>query len=145
MITVKHIDASETYLLRQTILRPNQSLEDCKYDSDYETDSFHLGAFLQDKLISIASFSKEIHPDLQTGIHYRLRGMATLPNFRNQRAGGSLILKAEQILQKCAANILWCNARITVADYYKRLGFHEHGEIFEIDPIGLHKVMYKEI
>ena len=71
--------------------------------------------------------------------------MATLPNFRNQYAGTSLIRKAEQVLQEREANILWCNARITVADYYKRLGFHEHGEIFEIDPIGLHKVMYNEI
>ncbi|WP_242236595.1 GNAT family N-acetyltransferase [Bacillus cereus group sp. BfR-BA-01316] len=145
MITVKHIDASETYLFRQTILRPNQPLEDCKYPSDYETDTFHLGAFINDELISIASFSKEIYPDFQTGIHYRLRGMATLPNFRNQRAGSSLIHKAEQILQERNANILWCNGRITVTDYYKRLGFHEHGEIFEIEPIGLHKVLYKKI
>ncbi|KFN01234.1 GNAT family N-acetyltransferase [Bacillus clarus] len=145
MITVKQIDASETYLLRQTVLRPNQTLEDCKYLSDNEKDTFHLGAFSHDKLISIASFSKEIHPDLQTGIHYRLRGMATAPDFRKQHAGSSLIRKAEQTLQEREANVLWCNARITVADYYKRLGFHEHGEIFEIDLIGLHKVMYKEI
>lgn len=145
MITIKHIDASATYLFRQTILRPNQPLEDCKYPSDYETDSFHLGAFINDELISIASFSKEIYPDLQNGIHYRLRGMATLPAFRNQRAGSSLIQRAEQILQDRNANILWCNGRITVSDYYKRLGFHEHGEIFEIEPIGLHKVLYKMI
>ncbi|HDR7792931.1 TPA: GNAT family N-acetyltransferase [Bacillus luti] len=145
MITVKHIDASDTYLLRQKILRPNQSLEDCKYSSDYETDTFHLGAFLNDELISIASFSKEIYPGLPTDVHYRLRGMATLPNFRNKHAGSSLIQKAEQILQERNANILWCNGRITVADYYKRLGFHEHGEIFEIEPIGLHKVLYKKI
>ena len=71
--------------------------------------------------------------------------MATLPNFRNQRAGTSLIRKAEQILQERGASTLWCNGRITVTDYYKRLGFHEHGEIFEIDTLGLHKVMYKEI
>lgn len=145
MITIKHIDASETYLFRQMILRPNQPLEDCKYPSDYETDSFYLGAFINDELISIASFSKEIYPDLQNGIHYRLRGMATLPTFRNQRAGSSLIQRAEQILQDRNANILWCNGRITVTNYYKLLGFLEHGEIFEIDTLGLHKVMYKEL
>ncbi|WP_242214465.1 GNAT family N-acetyltransferase [Bacillus cereus group sp. BfR-BA-01383] len=145
MITIKHIDASETYLFRQTILRPNQPLEDCKYPSDYETDSFHLGGFLNDALVSIASFSQEIYPDLPNGIHYRLRGMATSPTFRNQRAGSSLIHKAEQILQERNANILWCNGRITVTNYYKLLGFLEHGEIFEIDNLGLHKVMYKEL
>lgn len=61
MITVKNIDGSETYVLRQKILRPNQTLADCKYPSDYETDTFHLGAFINDQLISIASFSKEMH------------------------------------------------------------------------------------
>lgn len=145
MITVKNIDGSETYLLRQKVLRPHQLLADCKYPSDYEADTFHLGAFINDELISIASFSKEIYPHLPAGIHYRLRGMATLPNFRNKRAGSSLIQKAEQILQERQANILWCNGRINVAGYYKRLGFHEHGEIFEIEPIGLHKVLYKKI
>ena len=49
------------------ILRPNQTLADCKYPSDYETDTFHLGAFINDELISIASFSKEIYPDLPAG------------------------------------------------------------------------------
>ncbi|PGB03412.1 GNAT family N-acetyltransferase [Bacillus toyonensis] len=145
MIAVKYIDASETYVLRQKILRPNQLLTYCKYSSDYEADTFHLGAFLNDELISIASFSKEIYPELPTGVHYRLRGMATLPNFRNKHAGSSLIQKAEQILQERKANLLWCNGRITVTDYYKRLGFHEYGEIFEIEPIGLHKVLYKKI
>ncbi|WP_182811645.1 GNAT family N-acetyltransferase [Bacillus sp. ME78] len=145
MITVQYIDASETHLLRQAVLRPNQSLADCKYSSDYEKDTFHLGAFINAELISITSFSKEIYPDLQNGIHYRLRGMATLPNFRNKRAGSSLIHKAEQVLKERKANILWCNGRITVTDYYKRLGFQEHGEIFEIEPIGLHKVLYKKI
>ncbi|MDR4986250.1 GNAT family N-acetyltransferase [Bacillus cereus] len=145
MITVKNIDGSETYVLRQKILRPSQTLADCKYSSDFEVDTFHLGAFINDELISIASFSKEIYPALPAGSHYRLRGMATLPNFRNKYAGSSLIQKAEQILQERNANVLWCNGRITVADYYKRLGFHEHGEIFEIEPIGLHKVLYKKI
>ena len=71
--------------------------------------------------------------------------MATLPEFRNNHAGSSLIQNAEQILQERQANMLWCNGRITVTDYYKRLGFQEHGEIFEIEPIGLHKVLYKDI
>lgn len=134
-----------TYYAKRCCVPISPSLADCKYSSDYEKDTFHLGAFINDELISIASFSKEIYPDLQKGIHYRLRGMATLPNFRNKRAGSSLIQKAEQILKERKANILWCNGRITVTDYYKRLDFQEHGEIFEIEPIGLHKVLYKKI
>lgn len=142
---IKHIDASETYAIRQQILRPNQNLEDCKYPADYETNSFHLGAFLDDELISIATFSHEIHLSLQGNHHYRLRGMATVPIFRKQHAGSSLITHAETILKERHTTVLWCNARITVADYYKRLGFLEHGKVFDIDPIGPHRLMYKEI
>ncbi|ABS20933.1 GNAT family N-acetyltransferase [Bacillus cytotoxicus] len=142
MIIVKHIDASETYELRQKILRPKQTIEDCKYPSDYESSSFHLGAFLHDKLISIASFSKESSPYLSGRLHYRLRGMATLTNFRKQHAGSSLIQQAKVILQERQAHMLWCNARITVTNYYKHLGFYEYGEIFHIHPIGPHILMY---
>ncbi|MEH7459881.1 GNAT family N-acetyltransferase [Bacillus sp. JJ1127] len=145
MITVKRIDASETYALRQKMLRPNQALIDCKYPSDYELHAFHLGAFQNDELISIASFSYETEPSLQGNNHYRLRGMATVPAFRRQHAGSSLIKYAEVILKERQAEILWCNARITVADYYKRLGFHKHGEIFDIHPIGPHRLMYKAL
>lgn len=35
MVSVKYIDTSETYVLRQKILRSNQLLTDCKYSSDY--------------------------------------------------------------------------------------------------------------
>jgi hypothetical protein len=59
MIIVKNIEGSETYVLRQKILRPNQTLADCKYPSDYETDTFHLGAFINDELISIAPSQKK--------------------------------------------------------------------------------------
>ena len=145
MITIKLIDASETYELRQKILRPTQTLTDCKYPSDYKFHSFHLGASLNEELISIASFSSEAEPSLQGSNHYRLRGMATVPTFRKQHAGSSLIQQAEVILKERQAEILWCNARITVTDYYKRLGFLEHGEIFDIHPIGLHKLMYKRL
>ncbi|MGG2067144.1 GNAT family N-acetyltransferase [Bacillus sp. S14(2024)] len=143
MIEIKRIDCSQTYALRHEILRPNQSLEDCRYTSDNEENTFHLGAFMDDKLISIASFSYEIHPSLGEGIHYRLRGMATEQNFRKQHAGSTLIHSAEAILAERHAQLLWCNARITVANYYTRLGFQEYGEIFDIPPIGLHKLMYK--
>jgi hypothetical protein len=56
---VKCIDASETCVLRQKFSHPNQTVTDCKYSSDYEADTFHLGAFLSDEPISIASFSKK--------------------------------------------------------------------------------------
>jgi hypothetical protein len=56
MFEVKLITPEMTYSLRHSILRPNQSIEDCKYETDYEEGAFHVGAFYQGKLISIGSF-----------------------------------------------------------------------------------------
>ena len=69
--------------------------------------------------------------------------MATLPEFRNNHAGSSLIQNAEQILQERQANMLWCNGRITVTDYYKRLGFQEHGEILKLNQLAFIKFCIK--
>lgn len=145
MIEVKQIHTDETYKLRHAILRPHQSLEDCKYPSDTEENSFHLGACMQDEIISIASFSNEQHPSFAEHYQYRLRGMATHPNFRKQHAGSSLIHHAKLILAERSAQLLWCNARTDVEDYYKRLGFKVYGDVFDIPSIGSHKLMYNEL
>ena len=141
---IKEIDASFTYPLRHQILRPHQTLNDCMYPLDYEYSSLHLGVYENDLLISVASFFKENHPDL-TGDQYRLRGMATLPEHRGRGAGSALIEYAENILQQKKINYWWCNARITAADYYEKHGLKQLGEVFDLQPIGIHKVMFKKM
>lgn len=144
MLEIKQISAEDTYPIRHLVLRPNQTLEACKFDNDHQESSFHLGAFFNDTLISIASFYKEKHPNFDDKRQYRLRGMATLAEYRKVKAGSSLIVHAEDILtEELEADLWWCNARVTVSDFYKRLGLKEHGEVFEIESIGPHKLMYK--
>jgi len=45
MFEVKLIAPEMTYELRHNILRPHQSMEDCKYAMDYDEGAFHVGAF----------------------------------------------------------------------------------------------------
>ncbi len=145
MIQVKSISAEETYSIRHSILRPNQSLEDCKFEADLDPATFHLGAFWEGKLISIGTFSSESHPELDGQVQYRLRGMATLEEYRNYKAGSMLIKYAEESLLQRQADLWWCNARISVSDYYKKLGLSEQGDVFELPSIGPHKLMYKHL
>ena len=144
-LTIAFIEPEETYNLRHQILRPNQTLEDCKYPLDFEPSSFHLGAFVEGLLVSVASFFKEKQADIEGFDHFRLRGMATLVSHRNQRAGSNLIHFAEDYLRKQGATHWWCNARTTVQEYYQRFGMNPLGEVFEIPPIGPHIVMVKEL
>lgn len=56
MVEVKPITAEDTYAIRHSVLRPHQTIEDCKYDQDSVKGAFHLGGFYDGTLISIASF-----------------------------------------------------------------------------------------
>lgn len=145
-MTVEIIDASFTYELRHQVLRPNQNLMACQYPSDFDSDSFHLGVYQNEKLICVGSFYKENHPDLLDEVQYRLRGMATEPSKQGQGAGSQLIQFAETHMQqkKEKANVWWCNARISAAGYYEKLGLEQFGKTFEIHPIGIHKVMIRK-
>ncbi len=145
MIEVKPINAEDTYEIRHRILRPNQPLEACMYETDLLGGEFHLGGYYRGKLISIASFHKAEHSELEGEEQYQLRGMATLEGYREQKAGSTLIRHAEELLRKKGADLLWCNARTSVSGYYEKLGFSEQGEVYDIPPIGPHILMYKKL
>jgi GNAT superfamily N-acetyltransferase len=145
MLEVRNIEPEMTYGLRHSVLRPHQTVEDCKYDTDHEDYAFHVGAFYQGRLISIASFCVEKNPDFPIEKQYRLRAMATLEEFRKLGAGRAVVNYAENLIKEQGIDFLWCKGRTTVQEYYNKLGFKTHGEVFDYPPIGPHIVMYKKI
>jgi GNAT superfamily N-acetyltransferase len=145
MIKIRFISATDTYRIRQQILRPTQSIEECQYEGDLAQSSFHIGAFDEDVLISIGSYYQEAQKDLNGNLPYRLRGMATLPNYRGKGVGKQLIAFSEDVLKEKGCEMWWCNARISAGPYYEKLGLTQLGEVFEIEPIGPHVIMYKQM
>lgn len=145
MLIIKQIAPADTYEIRHKVLRPNQTIKACQYENDHVEDTFHLGAFLNEKIISIASFYREKNPCFDDELQYRLRGMATIPEHRLQKSASSLIRHAEERLMEKNVTLWWCNARTNVSDYYKKLGLLEYGREFEIVPIGMHKLMVKKM
>lgn len=142
MFEVKEVKADMIYDLRHKILRPHQKLEDCMYDTDNEKYSFHIGAFLQNKLISIASFCVEKNNAFLHDKQYRLRAMATDEYFRNLGAGRAVVFYGEKIIKDKGYDFLWCKARTSVQSYYVKLGFKLYGDVFDYPPIGPHIIMY---
>lgn len=145
MFVIKEITPEMTYEVRHTVLRPHQSIDDCIYDTDKKEGSFHIGAFNNGKLISIVSFCVENNPDFNSEKQYRLRAMATLPEFRKLGAGRKIVSYAENIIKSQGYDILWCKGRTTVQEYYEKLGFKPYGDVFDYPPIGPHIVMYKTL
>lgn len=134
-----------TYDLRFNILRPHQPIEACYYPADDLEENFHVGAFCGKELISIGSFFQETHPDIQGKLQYRLRGMATKEIYRGQYAGKGILTFGEQVLKEKNVDTWWCNARVTAADFYLKFGMIQVGDIYEIKPIGMHKLMCKTL
>jgi GNAT superfamily N-acetyltransferase len=145
MIEIKEITPEMAYPLRHAILRPHQPFEACMYDTDNQEGTFHVGAFYQGKLITVASFYIEKNPELSSDKQYRLRAMATLEEYRKLGAGRQVVKFAENIIRNKGYELLWCNGRTTVQGYYEKLGFKSHGEVFDYPPIGPHIVMVKEL
>jgi ribosomal protein S18 acetylase RimI-like enzyme len=143
MVEVRKITARETYEIRLKVLRINSPLS-YKFQGDLDGDTFHLGAFENKKLLTVASFVKSTHPSL-TGSQYHLRGMATLESFQNRGFGKILLQEAEVRLRSLDTEALWCNARVIAFDFYLKQGFEFFGEIFNIEDVGPHAVMVKKL
>ncbi len=140
---VRPISADETLDLRSRILRPGQSVELCRYTEDALPTTFHLGVFTDRRLVCNGSFIQQAHPRfVQAQLPYRLRGMASDPDFQKKGFGSSLISTAKRILQEKNCDLLWFNARTSAEIFYQKLDFKQIDEIFDIPQIGPHKVMY---
>ena len=142
MLKIKPITASETHAIRHTVLRPGRPIEECIFDGDEDKKTIHLGAFINQDLIGIASFVVD-HKDYFTGKQYRLRGMAVLPEYRKKGYGKKLVSHGEKLLHEQGINTLWFNAREVALHFYNGLGFMVKGKPFEIETVGTHYVMYK--
>lgn len=145
MIEIRQVKPDETYSIRHHVLRPNQTTEACKYDGDYDACSFHFGAFHQGNLIGVGSFYPEKNDCFNEGNQYRLWGMATLEEYRNQNTGSALLKYAEELLRKQNAQLWWCNARISASGFYERFGLRTYGEPFDLHPIGPHRILFKNL
>ena len=142
---VRFIKASETYPLRLLVLRTGGTEEDVHFANDRLEGAFHLGVHIGEHRIGVGSFYPEKHEDLRGWKQYRLRGMATHPDFQGQGAGARLMQFALTHLKAQHADLVWCNARVNAVAFYERAGFTTVGERFEIPGIGGHFVMYKRL
>lgn len=138
---VLRIKAIDTHPIRHKMLRPNGTLDDCIFQGDNDEMTFHLGAFVDKKLVSVASFYFEKNSHFPDPYQYRLRGMATLPEYQGQGLSSALLRTAFPVIKQNQCTLLWCNAREKATGFYSKVGFISSGESFSIPHIGKHILM----
>lgn len=140
---IRPIKASDAQPLRHAILRPNQPFDATRYPLDNQPESGHFGAFLGDRLVSVASVYHEPQPgEFDLGA-WRLRGMATYEEERGHGIGSALVQTCLDHVRAQGGSSLWFNARTTAAGFYSRFGFEVKGAAFDIEGIGPHVVMVR--
>jgi len=141
--SIKEISVEKIYTIRKSVLRENIDLPH-KFNGDLEKDTFHLGAFKKEELVGIVSFMKTETKEIK-GNQYQLRGMATLIKVRGEGFGNLLITAGVDILREKGINVVWCNAREKAIGFYKKNGFEIVGESFNIDKVGIHYKMKRNV
>lgn len=143
MIEVRKISAEKTYSIRLEVLRKNIPLP-YQFNGDFDEDTFHLGAFKENKLIAVSSYMAANNSAFN-GKQVQLRGMATLASFQGLGAGKLMLLKAVDILKAERIFCLWCNARLKAVKFYKKNDFETVGDIFQIKHVGPHYLMLNRL
>lgn len=140
---IKRISPLETYTVRHPVLRSGKPIESCIFDGDDLDTTFHLGVFIENKLVGACSFFKCSHNLLSEEFQYQLRGMAILNEYQSLGLGKLILNHGERLLKEQNIQIIWCNAREKALDFYKKMDYRIIGESFNIKDIGLHYVMHK--
>lgn len=139
--TIQEITVEQTRPLRHLVLRPGLPIESVTYTEDSQEGSLHFGLYIDELLVTVASFYKQSNALFEAKCQYQLRGMATDPAYRNKNAGKMLLGYAICRLKELNADLLWCNGRLVAQSFYERLEFKTTGDMFLSVEIP-HKVMW---
>ncbi|GAB3900237.1 GNAT family N-acetyltransferase [Larkinella knui] len=120
-MTIRQIKPEETYALRHEVLWPDKPVAYVILDDDAK--GRHFGAFLAGDLVAVLSLFVE------NGVA-RFRKFATRPDCQRQGIGTRLLNQVIEDARKQGAHTLWCDARLSAADFYRRFGMEPEGELF---------------
>ena len=144
-VNIAKVDAEKVRPLRHSELRKGQDFSTTSYLKDYELDTFHMAYISNEKIVTCATFYPEKSTKIKSENAYRLRGMATDSNFQRKGYASDLMEESFKKLKNRDCDMVWCNARLVAVNFYKSVGFKITGKIFDIEGIGPHYYMYKEI
>lgn len=126
MLAIQSITAEQTYPLRHSVLWPDKPLDYVKVDDD--AAGHHFGAFDNEELIAVISL-------FVNGQESRFRKFAAHPDHQRKGVGTLLLNHVIAEARRLGATVLWCDARLDAADFYRRFGMTAVSDVFYKGPI----------
>ena len=140
---IHEIQASETWVLRQKLLRPDFNLEQCSYPGDSDVSSHHFACSSNHELRGIVSIYKRSNKAVHSGLGFQIRAMATCEEVRGKGLGLKLLAAAEKVAFNAGADYVWANARTSAIGFYVKAAYKVIGEQFHVDGVGPHLLVYQ--
>ena len=127
MTEILKVPAAVLRPLRDKVLRENLP-PGSVYAGDDSGDSCHLAAYLGGEIVAVGTIYREQLSDRPELDAWRIRGMATLPEYQGQGIGRQIanLLVEHAVAQH--AHVLWCQARTSKRRFYHALGFVDLGQ-----------------
>ncbi|RYU84267.1 GNAT family N-acetyltransferase [Hymenobacter persicinus] len=130
-LTIRAIEAADTYPLRHAVLWPDQPLAYVRVPDDEA--GVHLGAFHDAELVAVISL-------FVTGPEARFRKFATRPDWQRRGVGSRLLAATFAAARQLGAQRIWCDARQDAAAFYTRFGLRPEGPVFYKGPVAYQRM-----
>ncbi|KZT12233.1 GCN5-related N-acetyltransferase [Laetiporus sulphureus 93-53] len=138
-VLICRVSEDETVSLRHSVLWPNHPVSHVLLPED--SNGFHYGAFLPSHSLPVAvislfkdnlSVSDHLNGDeRRTVLAARFRKFACDPSHRNRGIGTKLLQHAFAMARsEMDCDVIWCDARVSTAEWYERRGMARFGEVF---------------
>ncbi len=134
------VEPERVYPLRQQVLRSGQPMDCVVNPGDDHPESIHVAAIIDNEVVGVMSIMPDEQPGV-AGLAWRIRGMATAPDFRGCGIGRLMIEFGITRAMNTRRADVWCNAREVAFGFYEKHGFIRVGGLFDIEGIGVHSVM----
>lgn len=112
-------------ILRYRVLRHPLDLNYTRHQLESESNDIHFGFFDENRIYAYLMLSPQNADTIQ------LRQMAVDPDFQKSGLGKRLIVEAEKYACKNGYTSIFCHARISASDFYKKLDFLPIGDVFQ--------------
>jgi predicted GNAT family N-acyltransferase len=123
-------DLAAVRQLRDVVLRPGTPSGGSTYPGDDAPSTLHIGAFVAGKLVAAATTCQESPPNTSIPLAWRIRGMATLSEYRGFGLAGQLLARCLAYIHENKGTLAWCSSRVATVSFYQRHGFVPVGESF---------------
>ncbi len=145
---IVRVNLEDVRIIRKKVLYKNLSEKFIIYPEDNYSETEHYGLIENSKVISVMTIiKKKMKSEIKSNLNfYQIRGMATLIDFQ-KKGFGSFFLKyiLQQITNRKICDIIWCNSRKKIINFYLKNNFIPIGKIFNIQSIGPHQKLYYDL